>query len=166
MAGLHSSWRRSSTRRWGGGRVVTSTAAKEPQKRCDADGSRGSAARRTTRWLVPAHPLMCRWQKDVEYSNFSFLQQRYSPPTLTGAKRQDSRAPSTPKLVTSVYSTAESHQMMRCCASNDAVSESRFPGHLSGNSALLAPINLRCCCSRRQHGAGWSPCQPSVKKTR
>jgi len=54
----------------------------------------------------------------------------------------------------SVYSTAESHRVMRCCASNDVVSESRFSGHLSEKSALLAPLNSHYCSSRRQYAAG------------
>ena len=70
------------------------------------------------------------------------------------------------RMDTSVSFTTESHRMMRCFASNDAVSESLLPGHLSGKSALLAYINSRCCCSPRNYEAGWTLLQPTEKKTR
>ena len=44
---------------------------------------------------------------------------------------------------TSVFSTAKSHQKMRGRASNDAVPESPFLGHLSGKSSTFAPTNAR-----------------------
>jgi len=96
-----------------------------------------------------------------DYENRARTASKKQPPTRRiGSNEEVSR------MDTSVSSTTESHRMMRCCALNDAVSESLFPGHLSGKSALFAYINSRCCCSPRHYGAGWSPLQPNENQTR
>jgi len=66
----------------------------------------------------------------------------------------------------SVYSTANSHQMMLLWASYDAWPESAIPPHLSGKSGDVAATNAQRCYSRWHHENVRQPFGHDVKRTR